>query len=643
MNSEQPIRVLFAAVDSASRERVLAAMHDEGWDVRLVEDFQELIPEAESGMYHMAVVACQDRQLLPKAQLHRLMSLQSDMAVVFLVDREDDIERIAALAGASSDRFYPLKASPKELIDALKRESLAVVSDQLGYTIMCVDDDDGFLTSLMAILPSRLKAAFPRFDLRFEFYNTPQEALARATATGGENLAVVISDQIMPIMSGVQLLGRIKDISPQTQRVLLTGHATLDSAIAAINDRILDKYFSKPIEDPVDFANNIAHLLRGYYLQQQSDSQRRCMTAVFELMRTINAAKSPDDALDGVVGFLSEWLNPSRIVVALAENGKYAVRAGFRLPPELPLGTIASDNDVFFWRLQQGGRLPMAKDLALEPGISQSPFARTPWTVLPLAPDGASIGFVLIAKGDDERPPTRSEKILMRFAADAASVGLAGFNDRRALEDTCIGVMASLLETVEAKDSYTHGHTERVTRLVTALGRAVGLKGENMKSLAHAAALHDIGKIAIPDWIIMKPTSLDEAEYSVIQEHSARADKILQHLRFLAPARQIVRAHHERYDGQGYPDGLVGDEIPLGARILAIADTYDAITSERPYRKAMPPEAALAEIEDNSGTQFDPQIVAVFAKLISGACRKTTISARGATAPSEDIEIHETV
>jgi putative nucleotidyltransferase with HDIG domain len=176
--------------------------------------------------------------------------------------------------------------------------------------------------------------------------------------------------------------------------------------------------------------------------------------------------------------------------------------------------------------------------------------------------------------------------------------------------------MACLMETVEAKDDYTRGHTERVTELAVALAEAIGVGGSNLEDIRHAAALHDIGKIAVPDSIILKPGRLDPEERTVMEEHSGRGDRILQHLRFLKSARMIIRGHHERYDGTGYPDALQGEEIPLGARILAIADTYDAITSVRPYRPPAAAEDALAEIEVNAGKQFAPALVATFLEMM---------------------------
>jgi putative nucleotidyltransferase with HDIG domain len=252
---------------------------------------------------------------------------------------------------------------------------------------------------------------------------------------------------------------------------------------------------------------------------------------------------------------------------------------------------------------------------------------------IPLIWQDAVPGAILMAGRDRDETFGRGERMLVSFVADVTAMTVSGFEDRRALEDVYLGTMATLMETVEAKDIYTRGHTDRVTELAGALARAVGIKGEQLEEIKRAAALHDIGKIALPDRIILKPGPLTIDERAMLQEHSERAEKILQHLKFLDSVRIIVRAHHEKYDGSGYPDGLRGEEAPLGARILAIVDAFDAMTSVRPYRQAMSTWDALEEIENNSGKQFDPKLSAVFLDIV----RKGECPLPGSTAEGEEV------
>jgi putative nucleotidyltransferase with HDIG domain len=182
----------------------------------------------------------------------------------------------------------------------------------------------------------------------------------------------------------------------------------------------------------------------------------------------------------------------------------------------------------------------------------------------------------------------------------------------RELERSYDITLEALGDALDLKDAETGGHTRRVTLFTIAIAQALGLPREQIAVIARGAFLHDIGKMAIPDAILRKPDKLNADEVTIMQEHAYRGYQMLKKIPFLAEASEIVYAHQERYDGTGYPRQLKGGEIPLGARIFSIADTLDAITSDRPYRPAQSLKAARAEIERWSGRQFDPEIVKVF-------------------------------
>jgi putative nucleotidyltransferase with HDIG domain len=167
-------------------------------------------------------------------------------------------------------------------------------------------------------------------------------------------------------------------------------------------------------------------------------------------------------------------------------------------------------------------------------------------------------------------------------------------------------------DALDLRDAETEGHSRRVTAYTISLARKIGLDTERLRTIARGAFLHDIGKIATPDAILLKPGKLTPEETAIMREHCARGYEMVHKIPFLREAAEIVYAHQESFDGTGYPRGLRGEEIPLGARIFAIADTLDAITSDRPYRKGRSFAEARAEIFRCSGTQFDPDIVKVF-------------------------------
>jgi len=183
------------------------------------------------------------------------------------------------------------------------------------------------------------------------------------------------------------------------------------------------------------------------------------------------------------------------------------------------------------------------------------------------------------------------------------------------LEHSYDVTLEALGDALDLKDSETEGHSKRVTAYTIALARAMGISPSQIKIIARGAFLHDIGKMAIPDDILRKPGRLTEEEQVVMREHCSRGYHMLRKIPFLSEAAEIVFSHQEHFDGSGYPSGLSGAEIPIGSRIFAIADTLDAITSDRPYRKARSFDIAREEILKHSGTQFDPNVVEIFLKI----------------------------
>jgi ribonuclease P protein subunit RPR2 len=204
------------------------------------------------------------------------------------------------------------------------------------------------------------------------------------------------------------------------------------------------------------------------------------------------------------------------------------------------------------------------------------------------------------------------ERQLERYAADLRET----FKQERAraleLRRSYVATVRALANAVEARDAYTGKHAERVAAYGMVIARAGGLSLADDPEIEFGFLLHDVGKVAVPDAILFKPHPLDHAERLVMERHPDVGWEILRDIEFLGEAKQVVRHHHERWDGQGYPDGLAGEDIPLAARVFSVADTFDALTTDRPYRPAMELARARAIIEEGSGTQFDPTAVDAF-------------------------------
>jgi putative nucleotidyltransferase with HDIG domain len=182
-----------------------------------------------------------------------------------------------------------------------------------------------------------------------------------------------------------------------------------------------------------------------------------------------------------------------------------------------------------------------------------------------------------------------------------------------------VAILSVLSGAIEARDPYTKGHSARVTALAEGLARALGWNEERLASVRVGGPLHDIGKLTVSDEVLRKEGRLDALELEQIREHPKAGAKILLRMKALREAIPYVLYHHERWDGNGYPSRKAGDEIPLEARVLAIADAFDAMTSDRPYRRALTHEQAVAEVERCAGTQFDPEIARVFLELFATA------------------------
>jgi HD-GYP domain-containing protein (c-di-GMP phosphodiesterase class II) len=206
----------------------------------------------------------------------------------------------------------------------------------------------------------------------------------------------------------------------------------------------------------------------------------------------------------------------------------------------------------------------------------------------------------------------KEDLFLFTSLADQAAIALDNSRLYRELEEMFFQTADSLADAIEQRDPYTGGHTQRVTLYSQAVGKYLQLNPSERKWLKITSVLHDIGKIGIEDHILKKPEQLSPQEFEMIKRHSEIGAKIVEHIRQLKEIIPGVKYHHEQVNGKGYPDGLMGEDIPVLAKIVAVADTYDAMTTDRPYRKAMEKEEAIEELKRCSGTQFDKEVVEAF-------------------------------
>jgi len=201
-------------------------------------------------------------------------------------------------------------------------------------------------------------------------------------------------------------------------------------------------------------------------------------------------------------------------------------------------------------------------------------------------------------------------------------VSALGAPETDVLDRAMVEQVYALAATVDARDSFAYGHSKRVAAISEMIGKAIGLSRDELATLDAASLLHDIGKVGVSDSILTKPGKPTEDEWKLIRKHSAEGARIVAYVTGLAPLVPAIRHHHEWYGGTGYPDGLKGEDIPLGARIISIGDAYDTMTTPRTYRDVVSQQEALEELRRCSGTQFDPELVEVFCRAIDEAAKQ---------------------
>jgi len=336
-------------------------------------------------------------------------------------------------------------------------------------------------------------------------------------------------------------------------------------------------------------------------------------------------AESVEEAALAVVGFTSELLGARRVSLMLPEQDMLRIVASIGIAPE-----IARDVAVPIGERICGRVFASQGAMVLDEADKEVPYG-----TLGLRGKGCSVSYPVIAApmttltrrvgvlNATDKPGGRfSDQNLadLGFIAEAAAISLAEQLDRSELQKVDFDTIQTLATAVEAKDKYTHGHSERVKDWAVRTGREMGLSESSLQSLSRGAELHDIGKLAIPDELLHAPRRLTEDEWALVRDHPSRGVRLIRHLTFLEPIHPVILYHHEKLDGSGYPTGLTGDRIPIEARIVAVADAFDAMTSERAYRPPRAPEEAMEELVRCSGTHFAPDCVKAFISQLKSHC-----------------------
>ncbi len=433
------------------------------------------------------------------------------------------------------------------------------------------------------------------------------------------NFALVISDLKMPKMGGLELLQHVAKMQPEALTVIMTGFGTVETAIDAMKHGAYD-YILKPFK-----VEEIVHVVqRGLEKQRLAAENLRLREALslYKVSEAITASLSLDDVVGTVRDSAFDEMDADAIFVWLDDGaGNYFERLREQAPPRTnPKGKAdfspgRLDPAVVAERLTQDQPLVLhgvaaAQLLGEKP---EKPLVST--ATVPLRMREKLIGWITVASYTLGKHFTEGQRKLLSIIASRAAAAIENARLYEDLQATFKQTIQSLANTIDKMDRYTAGHSERVALYAVRLARWLGLDEAQIEVVRQAALMHDIGKVGCV-MNLNKPGKLSAGEYEMFQKHPTYGKEILDPIAFLEPVIPGVHLHHERWDGRGYPLRLEGNAIPLIARIISVADTYDAMTSDRAYRKALPHEVTMGEIERCSGTQFDPDAAGVFIENI---------------------------
>ena len=425
---------------------------------------------------------------------------------------------------------------------------------------------------------------------------------------------LVISDLKMPRMGGIALLDEITKTAPDALTVIMTGFGTVETAIDAMKRGAYD-YVLKPFK-----LDEVVHVIqRGIEKQRMTAENLRLREALslYKVSEAIAGSLSLDQVLETVgdscinevrADLVSTWLDDGEGALferQYIRSPSLPLDAGLgQIDPELVAGHLRPDPLL----LEQGAR--GLRFFSTQPGLPLFSLV-----AVPLRIQQRMIGFISLASFTKGKKFDEGQRKLLSIIGSRAAAAIENARLYEDLQATFQQTIHGLAKAIDKMDRYTAGHSDRVAFYATFLARALGLSATDIEVVRQSALMHDIGKIGCV-LNLNKPGKLTNDEYEVFKKHPTYGRDILDPIKFLHPLIPGVHLHHERWDGRGYPLKLKGNEIPIIARIISVADTYDAMTSDRSYRRALPHEVAITEIERCSSTQFDPEISANFTENI---------------------------
>ncbi len=445
----------------------------------------------------------------------------------------------------------------------------------------------------------------------------------------GESVDIAVVDIDLPDIDGLTLLDMVRRQDPTIAVVMITGHNDPDLIINAMKKGASD-FLMKPFSidklllvimrvrkqrdlllEKHSILSDLEDKKKIEVLNRQLETKIAELTKMYHVSNEFNSLNVFDDIYEKTVHVVREILDAEI-------SGYYIVDHENR---ELMLYRTGTDGSARYIEKN----VPISVQLLKEMKLGKRHFVRKNQVYSSLVIKDECVGFLMAGA----KPNGRSRKgvfsdediYFLKFIADKASVQIENRMLYESLFESVLHTLTSLIIAINRRDMYTEGHCKRVANMCLSLADRIGAPKYEKDVLRVVAPIHDVGKVGVPDSILLKPGKLTEHEYVIMKSHSVYGEEIINRFDILSNEAKITRHHHEAFDGSGYPDCLVGEDIPYCSRMIALCDTYDAMTTDRPYRKGMKSEEAIAEINHCKNKQFDPDLVDCFVETTSESAR----------------------
>jgi response regulator RpfG family c-di-GMP phosphodiesterase len=433
------------------------------------------------------------------------------------------------------------------------------------------------------------------------------------------HVEIAIVDINLPDINGISVLDAIKQHDPTVAVVMITGYPEPNFVVNAMKKGASD-FLIKPFEldklmmvmmrvsrerellvENKTILDSLEDKKKIELLNRRLQKKIEELTIMFHISNKLNALSIVDDVYENMVQIVREILEvPScGYYVADKEKGEMVLLVERRGAEGLP----------------NPRKINLAKEFLSKAALSKGYVLKETRLFLPLIIKDECIGFMSVGGKSGNGRFSEDEIFLLKLVTEKVSTKIENRMLYESLYNSILHTLSSLIIAINRRDSYTEGHCGRVTQMSQMLAGKMALQDYERQMLRIVGPVHDLGKVGIPDAILLKPARLSPDEYEVMKDHSIFGEEIMKGFEILTEEARIIRHHHERFDGQGYPDALVGNEIPICCRLIAVCDAYDAMTSDRPYKKALSKKDAMAEIKRCGGSQFDPDVASCFLSM----------------------------